>query len=339
MGRRVYCPRPPRFTMARVIVSIVTLCCFGFCCWLAELLSPRPWPAFESAYWSLEAPRRGHLCVHTMPKHKRRLRGKPRRGSPWRPRRPSFSSRDASPPAPSRHLQEAEPSHTPPTQSTASFNLMDLILRSPCSSLPLLLAPTGTEQHSAQHSALPSTLDAAPPPPKRDSGSSGTPSVDAATSDLVKDKLANLYGLVFELRQGVEDLQFRLQLSNEKATLFLQLLSSLHEAFLSTPAAATSEKAPEADIANDEAKEHATSTQTQSAPTSAEDIIMKEATAPSLQETGNATETEQDMARHDRGVRKKEELEVHWGDGTTIVEEEPWTGDLNATWPGYAPSV
>jgi hypothetical protein len=30
--------------------------------------------------------------------------------------------------------------------------------------------------------------------------------MDAATNDLVVDKLANLYGLVFELRQGVEDL-------------------------------------------------------------------------------------------------------------------------------------
>jgi hypothetical protein len=221
MGRQVYCPRPLRYNMERAIVSIVTLCGFGFYCWLAELLSLHPWPAFESIYWSLEAPRHCHLYVHTMPKHKRRLRGKPRRGDPWKPRRPSLSSRDASPPAPSRHLQEAEPSHTHTTQSIASFNLMDLILRSPCSSLPLLHAPTGLELHSAQHSALPRTLDAAPPPLKRDSGSSGTTSVDAATSDLVKDKLANLYGLVFELRQGVEDLQFRLQLSNEKATLFL----------------------------------------------------------------------------------------------------------------------
>jgi hypothetical protein len=244
MGRRVYCPRPPHFDMARVIFSVVTLWCYGFCWWLAELPPPRPWPAFESACWSLEAPHRDHLCVYTMPKHKRRLRGKPRRGSPWRPRRPSFFSHDTSPSAPSRHLQEAQPSHTPPAQSTASFNSLDLIPRSPCSSLPLLLAPTGTEPQSTQRSAFPSTLGEEPPPPKWDSGSSGIPSVDATTSDLVKDKLAILYGLVFELRQGVEDLQFRLQLSNDKVTLFLQLLSSLHETFLSTPADATSRRHP-----------------------------------------------------------------------------------------------
>jgi hypothetical protein len=203
-----------------------------------------------------------------MPKHRRRLRGKPQRGSPWRPRRPSFFSRDTSPSAPSHHLQEAQPSHT------ASFNSLDLIPRSPCSSLPLPLAPTGMEQHSTQRSDFPRTLDEEPPPLKRDSGSSGIPSVDATTSDLVKDKLAILYGLVFELRQGIEDLQFRLQMSNDKVALFLHLLSSLHETFLSTPADATFKKAPDADTANDEAKESATSTQAQGATTSAGDVVM-----------------------------------------------------------------
>ena len=28
-----------------------------------------------------------------------------------------------------------------------------------------------------------------------------------------------------------------------------------------------------------------------------------------------------------------------WADQTTYVEEEPWTEDLHATWPGYLPSV
>jgi hypothetical protein len=111
MGRRHYCPRPPRYTMARVIVYTVTLFDFGFRCWLVELLSPRPWPPSEGADWSLEAPNRGHLCASTMPKHKRRLRGKPRRGSPWRPRRPSLSLRDESIPASSRPSPEAELSH------------------------------------------------------------------------------------------------------------------------------------------------------------------------------------------------------------------------------------
>jgi hypothetical protein len=28
-----------------------------------------------------------------------------------------------------------------------------------------------------------------------------------------------------------------------------------------------------------------------------------------------------------------------WADQTTYVEEEPWTEDLHATWPGYLPGV
>jgi hypothetical protein len=31
--------------------------------------------------------------------------------------------------------------------------------------------------------------------------------------------------------------------------------------------------------------------------------------------------------------------EVIWEDKVTYVEEEHWTGDLQATWPGYLPGV
>jgi hypothetical protein len=53
----------------------------------------------------------------------------------------------------------------------------------------------------------------------------------------------------------------------------------------------------------------------------------------------SATMVEEDTARHDLGTETKEEVEVQWGDGTACVEEEPWTGDLNATWPGYVTGV
>ena len=43
----------------------------------------------------------------------------------------------------------------------------------------------------------------------------------------------------------------------------------------------------------------------------------------------------QDTAKNNLGTATKEEVEVQWADGTTYVEEEPWTGDLHATWPGY----
>jgi hypothetical protein len=56
--------------------------------------------------------------------------------------------------------------------------------------------------------------------------------------------LTILYGLVFELRQGVEDLQFRLQATDRKVAVLLQLLSSLHEAFPSDSTGATSMEEP-----------------------------------------------------------------------------------------------
>jgi hypothetical protein len=152
--------------------------------------------------------------------------------------------------------------------------------------------------------------------------------MDAATSDLVADKLANLYGLVFELRQGVEDLQFRLQLSNEKATLFLQILSSLHEAFLSTPTAATSEKAPDTEH---EAKEH-----TQGSTHSGE-VMMQSEEQHGKERKHRELEIKpemQDPVRNCPSCEATMQDIVHWGDGTPIIEEEPGPEDLQGTWPG-----
>jgi hypothetical protein len=55
-------------------------------------------------------------CVHPMPNHKPRPRGRPRRGSPWRPRRPSIS-----PPAP--------PPTAPPFTSRPSLTSLPLPFR------------------------------------------------------------------------------------------------------------------------------------------------------------------------------------------------------------------
>jgi hypothetical protein len=71
--------------------------------------------------------------------------------------------------------------------------------------------------------------------------------VDTVHDEQLKDKLPILYGLVFELRQEVEDLQFRLQLNNQKIALFLQLLSSLHEAVPLDTGGATSKPGPNDD--------------------------------------------------------------------------------------------
>jgi hypothetical protein len=44
-----------------------------------------------------------------------------------------------------------------------------------------------------------------------------------------KDSLSILYNLVFELRQEVVDLHFRLQATDVKVVSFLQILSAMHE--------------------------------------------------------------------------------------------------------------
>jgi hypothetical protein len=50
----------------------------------------------------------------------------------------------------------------------------------------------------------------------------------------MQDSLDILYGLVFELRQGVEDLQFRLQLLDGKTSALLHILSTFQGAAEST---------------------------------------------------------------------------------------------------------
>ena len=41
----------------------------------------------------------------------------------------------------------------------------------------------------------------------------------------------------------------------------------------------------------------------------------------------------------DDGTMGEVQVDRQWVDQVTFVEEEPWTEDLHATWPGYLPSV
>lgn len=243
------------------------------------------------------------------------------------------------PSGPSLHPQDAQPSNTPPAPPTASINYLEVIPRPLCSSLCLLLAPSGNEPHHTQHSALPRALGEEPPPSTQRPGSSRSPPFEATTGEQVRDKLAILYSLVFELRQGVEDLQFGLQLSNDKVALFLQLLSSLHETFILTPEGATFSQAPDTETTNGDAKARTTLTQGHGAATTTGDVVMLCVAEPELERTGHVTMAKQEAGRHDHGTEMKEEVAEQWGDGTTVVEEEPWTGDLNATWLGYISGV
>ena len=105
----------------------------------------------------------------------------------------------------------------------------------------------------------------------------------------------------------------------------------LHETFLSTPEEETFKQAPDTDTTDGEAKVSATSTQGHSATTTTGDVVMQCATELYLKRTGSAAMAEKDTVRCDHGAEAKEEAVEQWGDGTTIVEEEPWTGKINAT--------
>jgi hypothetical protein len=88
----------------------------------------------------------------------------------------------------------------------------------------------------------------------------------------------------------------------------------------------------------------ATSKQEPWAATEGGDVTMQCAAESEMKRDGSETmveeeDTMQDTTKNDLGTETKEEVEVQWADGTTYVEEEPWTGDLHATWPGYMSGV
>ena len=58
-----------------------------------------------------------------------------------------------------------------------------------------------------------------------------------------------------------------------------------------------------------------------------------------VEEVNSVKRLLQDTTKNNFGTETKEEVEVQWADGATYVEEEPWTGDLHATWPGYMSGV
>jgi hypothetical protein len=90
------------------------------------------------------------------------------------------------------------------------FNCLAIIPRPLCSSSRLLLAPPVAEPTPTPLSASPRNLGGEQPPSSRKPGNNGHPSSDSINGEQIKDNLSILYGLVFELRQGVEDLAISL---------------------------------------------------------------------------------------------------------------------------------
>jgi hypothetical protein len=85
------------------------------------------------------------------------------------------------------------------------------------------------------------------PPLFRSARNSAYASTDSIPDSQLKESLTILYGLVFELRQGMEDLQFRLQIMDGKISTLLQILSTFQDAFPSTPEGAASAEEPHAE--------------------------------------------------------------------------------------------
>ena len=153
-------------------------------------------------------------------------------------------------------------------------------------------------------------------------------SADTIHGKQLKDKLSILHGLVFKLHRGVEDLQFRLELNNEKIELFLQLLSSLQAAIHTDVGGVTSMHEPTDDIGGvrvDERKEHDTPSHNE-----ADMMQSGEEHRKKRQDSETVVEPQtQDTERSNSSIDATTKVEVQWGDGTTIIEEGPWPGDCN----------
>jgi hypothetical protein len=124
--------------------------------------------------------------THTMP----RQRMRPRRGSPWHPRRPRTSS-------------------SPSGSSTQALECLAVI-----DAFDTWWPP------SAQHSS---------PPPAPGHGRPRS-KLKTPLPNLPRESYAILHDLVFELRDGVNDLQFRVQQMEGRLSVLLQLLANPPEA-------------------------------------------------------------------------------------------------------------
>jgi hypothetical protein len=160
-----------------------------------------------------------------------RPRGRPKRGSPWKPRRPSITpsdstSGDSSPP---RHAKTIPVSLRAPQLSS-----MAIISRTPISILRLSHDPTELPSSSKPSGDPPDNLGDHPSPhtaPKR-AGPCFPENIDKVQ---FAESLAILQDLVFELRQEIGDLQYRFQATEGKVASFMLILSSMHEALFSAP--------------------------------------------------------------------------------------------------------
>jgi hypothetical protein len=207
------------------------LMCVPCLCSCSEGLLPLlPWPDPVRTFMLSAAPthlQAFHLClVHlvSLDSYKQHLmpcpRGRSRRGSPWKPRRPSVSPPNSPSICSSPPLQPEpfiSPSPAPPVSQFHGLEIIPQMLS--FSSHPLLAPPLVEPTPIPVFDSLRKTRGE--PPHPRKPWNSENQSSDSFYDMQLRESLAILYGLVFELRQGVEDLHFRLQAMDGKVAILL----------------------------------------------------------------------------------------------------------------------
>jgi len=127
----------------------------------------------------------------------------------------------------------------------------------------------------------------------------------------------------------VEDLQFLLQATDEKVVVFLQTLSSMHEDFSSDLAEATPMEEPSATPSEGHDKVQCSAEMGWEQDGRERSVVEMESVRKSLQNATTGVD----------GTTCDVKVERQWADQVMYVEEEPWTEDLHAMWPGYLPGV
>jgi hypothetical protein len=228
-----------------------------------------------------------------------RLRMRPRRGSPWHPRRPSTSSSPSGSAVPGRD----------------NWAIVDT------------LWTPARPSHNVKHSL-------SPPPSRHSQPRHNSP--ELATS-LPREHSAILHDLVFELREGVSDLQFRVQQMEGRLSTLLQLLA--------TPSPVVPEYSSEASESPSDSKSNQRNASTTESPVSEGKEGHPGATTPLAQTAtcanmeGASDNASSAMATAAKGSslqvpddNNRSAMDMQWTGGIPVIEE-PWTG----TSPEYVP--
>jgi hypothetical protein len=157
-------------------------------------------------------------------------------------------------------------------------------------------------------------------------------STDSKPDLQLKESFTILYDLVFELRQGMEDLQFRMQLMDGRISTLLQLLSTFQDASPSYPADAAS-----AGVPSSEGDDRNVRTQ------SVAEVIAEQVQHEDMEAvTATGQHVHTPVGRCPASCQQDEctmDDDMHLENKGTPVEEELWHAAILSTWPGYLPSV